>query len=110
MRKVLLAAMALALLGCQSARRGEPVIGPVTFSEKESRGQVLFDRHCHKCHTHGEGGLAPSINDKPLPKFMMRLQTRVGMGAMPSFSREQISEEELDALLEYLVALRRAGR
>ncbi len=106
-------ALVLVLLfaaACGSARRGEPVIGPVSFNEKQERGRALFDRHCHKCHTHGEGGLAPAINDKPLPKFMMRLQTRVGMGAMPSFSRQQISDEELDALLDYLVALRRAGR
>ena len=100
----------LVVAACGSPRRGEPIVGPVSFNDKEQRGQILFDRHCHKCHTHGEGGLAPAINDKPLPKFMIRLQTRLGMGAMPSFSRQQISDEELDALVDYLAALRRAGR
>ena len=108
--KALALFLVLMLAACGSARRGEPIVGPLSLNEKESRGQLLFDRHCHKCHTHGEGGLAPAINDKPLPKFMMRLQTRVGLGTMPSFSRQQISDEELDALLDYLIALRRAGR
>jgi mono/diheme cytochrome c family protein len=62
--------------------------------------------HCHKCHPNGEAGLAPGINDKPLPEFLMKTQVRVGLGAMPSFSREQISDQELDDLIRYLKTLR----
>jgi mono/diheme cytochrome c family protein len=47
-----------------------------------------------------------SINDKPLPEFLMKTQVRVGLGAMPSFSREQISDQELDDVVRFLKALR----
>ena len=110
MKSVLLCAILVFLAGCGSARREEPVVGPISLNEAERRGHAVYQQHCFKCHAGGDGGLGPAINDKPLPKFLMRLQTRAGLGAMPSFSREQISDEELDALLDYLVALRRAGR
>jgi mono/diheme cytochrome c family protein len=109
MSRLLIAAVLASLLGC-SARRGEPVVGPIALDEHLKRGQQLFDQHCYKCHTKGEGGMGPIINDKPLPKFLMRTQVRVGMGTMPNFSKNQISDDELDAILDYLVALRRAGR
>jgi mono/diheme cytochrome c family protein len=99
-----------ALAACGSPRRGEPIIGPLALDTRLERGRQVYQQHCYKCHTQGEGGMGPIINDKPLPKFLMRLQTRVGLGTMPSFSRQQISDEDLDALLDYLVALRRAGK
>jgi mono/diheme cytochrome c family protein len=93
--------------GCYPVRRSEPIVGPMTLNEPTlERGRLLFDRHCYKCHTEGEGGLGPTLNDKPLPKFLMRLQTRVGLGAMPGFTKQQISDEQLDDLLDYIVALR----
>jgi mono/diheme cytochrome c family protein len=103
---VLLASL---LAGCGSPRRSEPVVGPLALDEHLERGRHAFDQHCYKCHTGGEGGMGPIINDKPLPKFLMRLQTRAGIGAMPSFSKDEISDQELEALLDYLVAVRRAS-
>ena len=95
------------IAGCYPVRRAEPIVGPMTLNEPTlERGRLLFDRHCYKCHTEGEGGLGPILNDKPLPKFLMRLQTRVGLGAMPGFRKDQISDDELDDLLNYIVALR----
>jgi mono/diheme cytochrome c family protein len=93
---------------CATARRGEPIAGefrPTTAALKQ--GEALFDRHCNKCHVGGEAGLAPGINDKPLPRFLMHTQVRVGMGAMPSFKEDEISEAELGLILDYLKALRR---
>jgi mono/diheme cytochrome c family protein len=92
--------------GC-SARRGEPIVGPLAISEPAiARGQQVFMRECHQCHPGGEAGLGPAINNKPLPGFLIKFQVRNGLGAMPAFSQNEISPEELDHLVDYLKALR----
>ncbi|HUR27664.1 MAG TPA: cytochrome c, partial [Planctomycetota bacterium] len=94
---VVLAALAAA---CSSARRSETVAGPLNLSDQETlRGAAVFMGSCNKCHPLGEAGLGPALNNKPLPKFMMRLQIRKGLGAMPAFSEKEISDGELDDLL-----------
>ncbi|MEW6160129.1 MAG: cytochrome c [Verrucomicrobiota bacterium] len=106
-----IAGLLVGTLGCRSARRGEPVVGPMTqLNEKAERGRLVFYEHCHTCHPGGEGGLAPALNDKPAPRFLMKTQVRLGLGAMPGFDRHHIPPEELDDLMEYLLALRRHGR
>ena len=96
-----------ALPGCSSPRRSEPVSGPIVLADPDLvQGRMLFDRHCYKCHLQGEGGMSPALNNKPLPKFMVRYQVRLGLGAMPAFSREQLSDEELDSVVEYVSYLR----
>ncbi|MGE5680960.1 MAG: c-type cytochrome [Bacillota bacterium] len=59
------------------------------------------------CHPQGESGLGPALNNKGyVPSFVIKFQIRNGLGVMPSFSKERISPEELDNLIEYLKALR----
>jgi mono/diheme cytochrome c family protein len=72
------------------------------------RGAQEFAQHCYKCHPGGEAGVGPGIIDKPLPKWLMRLQVRAGLGVMPSFPKEAINDQELDELLAYLKALRQS--
>jgi mono/diheme cytochrome c family protein len=97
----------ISLCGC-SARRSEPIAGPLMLSSSDlQRGEIAFDQHCTRCHPGGERGLAPAINNKPLPGFLIKFQVRHGVGAMPAFSEREIPEEELDALVKYLKALRR---
>jgi mono/diheme cytochrome c family protein len=94
---------------CGSGRRSEPLIGPVSLTTPEQRaGELVFFRKCHKCHPMGDAGLGPALNNKPVPDAAIRLQVRTGVGAMPSFNDEQISDQELDALLVYLDTLRAA--
>jgi mono/diheme cytochrome c family protein len=101
------ASVLLALPACYPSRRAEPVVGPMTLADPAlQRGRIVYDRYCYKCHTEGEGGLGPILNDKPLPRFLMKLQVRVGLGFMPAFSSREISDEELDDLVNYIVALR----
>jgi len=96
-------------LGC-SARRSEPLVGPLIVSSPEiGEGRKVFMTHCHQCHPGGEAGLGPAINNKPLPAFAIRTQIRQGFGAMPAFYPDEISDVELDALIAYLKALRRHG-
>jgi mono/diheme cytochrome c family protein len=106
---VALLALVLLATSCGSARRGDPVVGPVGLSPAALRGEQVFMRNCHECHPKGEGGLAPSINDKPLPDFLIKLQVRHGLGAMPEFRPEEISNAELEDLIAYLNALRHEG-
>lgn len=98
--------LAAMLTGC-SARRGEPFYGPLPItSTAVENGQQVFMRECHQCHPGGEAGLGPSINDKPLPGFLIAVQVRRGIGAMPAFSPNEISPQELDNLVLFLKALR----
>ena len=108
--KLALASLLLLAAACSSARRGEPIEGAFHPSrDSVQRGQLVFLNACHKCHPGGEAGLGPALNDKPLPVFLMKFQVRKGLGAMPSFSEKQISDEELDDLMDFVVAYRRHG-
>ena len=102
--------LTLIAAGCASARRSEPIAGPLpeVSSEVES-GRLIFQRNCHACHVHGEAGLGPAINDKPLPAFMIRMQVRNGLGAMPSFAEKDLSPNDLDKVIAYLETLRDHG-
>jgi mono/diheme cytochrome c family protein len=101
----------LVLLGCGTARRGEPVGRPVAIRSSELQsGQKVFLQHCHMCHPGGEGGLGPALNNKPLPAFALRMQVRRGLGVMPKFTDKEIADDELDDLIVYMKALRRSGK
>ena len=89
-------ASAALLAACGSARRGAPLIG-----------ERVFDRHCSQCHPGGESGLGPALNNKPLPRFAMKIQIRNGVGAMPRFSSSEISDDQVSAVTAYLVWLRK---
>ena len=108
-RLLMLASVAFAFItGCLSARRGEPLHGPIQLSNvKAQHGQVVFMRNCQKCHPGGDAGLGPAINNKPLPKFLMKFQVRHGLGAMPSFSKDRIASADLDDLMAYIKQIRK---
>jgi mono/diheme cytochrome c family protein len=106
-----IALLTLALAACGGAKRGEPVAGDFASDEATvRRGELLFDKHCHKCHTGGEASLGPSLNDKPLPEFAMHVQTRAGVGAMPGFTEKQLTDDEVDAITSYLKSLRKHSK
>jgi len=106
-RVVAILSLCLALSACGAPRRSEPLAGPAPLHTASlEHGRLVFDQHCRRCHGPGEGGLGPSMNDIPAPKPLMRLQIRRGLGAMPGFSEQEISDTELDHLLDYIVALR----
>jgi mono/diheme cytochrome c family protein len=106
-RPIILLLFLLVAAGC-SARRSEPVAGPPPVASPElARGEIAFDAHCSHCHPGGEKGLAPALNNKPLPGFLIKFQVRHGLGAMPAFSERELEDEELDALVKYMKALRR---
>jgi mono/diheme cytochrome c family protein len=106
--RILFAAVLIVMAGCGSARRSTPLSDTMQFASAEAAsGEVSFMRTCNQCHPRGEAGLAPGIIDKPLPAFLIRTQVRNGLGAMPAFSRAEITDEQLDAIIAYLGELRR---
>ena len=102
---VLLSGLPATLPGCGSARRDLPA-EETLLATNIAQGEQVFFHYCHQCHPGGQAGVGPALNNKPLPEFLMKFQIRHGLGAMPGFSEETISSQELDQLTAYLIALR----
>lgn len=109
MRSIIAVALVgLLLAACGTARRGEPVAGLLVIpTEKIARGERYYMTYCNKCHPTGESGLGLAINNKPLPATLIKTQVRLGAGAMPSFSKDFLSDEKLDDIIAYLELLRK---
>jgi mono/diheme cytochrome c family protein len=104
----ILITVAIAAAACGARQRGEPEGPPVVpDTAAEARGERLFHQFCYQCHPGGEAGLGPAINDKPLPKLAIRTQIRLGVGAMPSFSRDVLGDDDVGAIIEYLEDMRK---
>jgi mono/diheme cytochrome c family protein len=103
----------LLLSNCGSARRSEPIMGPLAVSSQQlENGRLVFMQNCQKCHPAGEAGEGPSLNNVPAPGGVLRFRVRsraflLGLGRMPSFKEHEISPEQLDDLVVYLKALRK---
>lgn len=97
------------VLACASGRRGEPVAPPIVVDDPiVARGEQVYLRNCEQCHPGGDAGLGPALSNKPLPKGLLATQIRHGMGAMPGFSDESISDADLEALLSYIEVVRKS--
>jgi mono/diheme cytochrome c family protein len=104
---VLAGAVLLVTTSCAPAYRGEARDGPLDLeAPRIAEGRRLFDRHCHQCHPGASAGLGPSVTPSPT---LVRLQVRLGLGAMPAFGRSELSDAELDAVVAYLAALGQRG-
>lgn len=98
----------LTTLSSCSVRRGLPLadaINPLEASLKD--GQVLFNNYCSSCHPNGTSGLGPAMNNKPLPRFLVRFQIRHGLGVMPAFKRDVLEKEEVKKIAAYVKHLRK---
>lgn len=111
MKRLLLVFVAVGLTACLPQRRDAPLVGELTnLTPSEERGGVVYMANCQQCHPGGSEGLGPALNDKLLPGFLIRYQVRHGLGAMPAFGPSEISDADLDALVDYVVRLRRQGQ
>ena len=63
--------------------------------------QFIYDRTCGYCHGHNVG---PIILGRKLPAEVIATFVRHGNGAMPAFKPTEITNEELDALAEWISA------
>jgi hypothetical protein len=93
------------IISC-SSRRSEPVKQRKFISQNEHilNGEKIYMLHCQKCHPAGEAGLGPALNSNPAPQFVKRFQMRHGLGVMPSFSKKEISKDDLKDISKYLKA------
>ena len=108
-RAALVGCAAILCTSCGSARRSEPIKGSVATSDpRVEHGRQLWMMKCDRCHPGGEAGLGPATNDKPLPEFLIATQIRTGLGAMPAFSQQEISDSDVAAIIAYMKAIRRA--
>lgn len=99
----------LLLSNCGTARRGAPMFDPIDLENQAlAQGEKVYMSYCHMCHPGGTAGLGPAINNKPLPGFLIRYQVRHGIGMMPAFKEDVISDKEMDNLVAYLKELRKA--
>ena len=80
-----------------------PEIPQVSLADVDlARGGELYRLNCASCHNwDGKGGAlvnrgnAPPLH--PVPNHQLAEAIRIGPGAMPQFSAEQLDEEELNA-------------
>jgi mono/diheme cytochrome c family protein len=110
MKKIMIVACSLLLflatslfVSCAS-RKSEPVKHKQFVSNKEpiSNGEKVYMIHCQKCHPAGEAGIGPALNSNPAPQFVKRFQMRHGLGVMPSFTKNEISKDDLKDISKYL--------
>lgn len=110
MSRLLFLVLAAGLTACLPQRRDAPLVGELTgLTPGEARGEVVYMRRCQQCHPGGAAGLGPALNSKPLPRLVIEAQVRAGLGAMPAFGPQEISDADLRAVADYVVRLRRQG-
>lgn len=104
--------LALLVLFCGlsscSAPKSAPPAEPLSMPTEElEQGRVSFNQYCATCHPEGMSGVGPAIINKPLPAALIRFQIRNGVGVMPGFDEEVLTDEQVEHIAEYLVYLRK---
>ncbi len=104
--KKFLTIMAVVLMAACSTKLMLPGEGEELVQAKAARnGQEVFMETCNRCHPAGNAGLGPSLINKPIPGFLIKMQVRNGYGVMPAFNEKHLSEEELDNIVKYIKEL-----
>ena len=88
-----------------------PPIPTIAHSDALARGRVVFDNNCEACHgalgtgaTTGYGWIAPALHD--VDPTEIGEAVRFGPGIMPHFDAHLISDNDLDALVAYVMTFR----
>ena len=96
---------ALGLAACDSG--GSSSGGPGTGTPIPRTGEMIFARYCNTCHPGGGRGVGPSLITEDYSEPEMRSIVRHGQKQMPGFGVQIISEDDLNALVDYVKGLRR---
>jgi ubiquinol-cytochrome c reductase cytochrome c subunit len=85
---------------------GPPVPSPRPQDGSVSQGFELFTEHCAGCHqVVAEGGVATGARVPPLDRatpVQVAQAVRIGPYLMPSFSKTDITDRELDSIAAYV--------
>jgi mono/diheme cytochrome c family protein len=113
---IVMAAAALMLGACggggeaegEGTSGGEAVAsyeGAVTSTDLAG-GEQAYTDFCSGCHQDGTGGAgaAPAVHNISWSAARMRQQIREGEDDMPAFNTSVLSDEQLEALMAYLVS------
>jgi mono/diheme cytochrome c family protein len=69
-------------------------------------GKVPYDRTCAGCHgAHGEGEQGPSLIPMTLEYAALLAKVRGGGNEMPALSKNDITDDEVKQVYEYLKSL-----
>src|SRR6476661_7070050 len=71
-----------------------------------SKGQVIFERYCNTCHPGGGRGVGPSLITMHYGADEIKAVVRHGKAQMPGFGEKVISDDDLDALVDYVIGMR----
>jgi mono/diheme cytochrome c family protein len=97
-----------AYFGCAPPARRPNAIPAAQLQDNPrlAEGQRVFMQTCNQCHVGGAAGLGPSLNDKPLPPWLLRFQIRHGLGSMPAFPQRVLSDRQVEDVVTYVRYLR----
>lgn len=96
--------LSAALVACDQA--GSDPGSPTAIAGKPT-GEQIFSRYCNVCHPGGGMGSGPSLIMSRRPESDIRDLVRHGKGRMPGFGESSITEDELNILVDYVLALRK---
>jgi ubiquinol-cytochrome c reductase cytochrome c subunit len=86
---------------------GPPIPTPDPASGDIGTGRELFTEHCSGCHqVVAEGGIMPGAKAPPLDRatpVQIAQAVRIGPYVMPSFPESQISDDQLNSIIAYVL-------
>ena len=101
------ALVAFALDATTTQPSAPPRTAGATVASRES-GQAAFDRTCRVCHgSEARGDSAPRLLPFSRSVDELRATIREGRGQMPPISAQQVSDQDVVGLVEYLRSLSR---
>ena len=93
------------LSACNPGRQDGTAVASNVSDANAPPGKIIYEKHCIGCHPYGKGGIGPNLSKRKLTPEIVRKKVRKGGLIMPSFSEQQISNEELEQLAEFVVSL-----
>ena len=101
-RSMLVCSMAALMSACggsSASGGGDQYVGPIA-SNDTARGQEVFTNVCMACHSGG-----PSLENIGWEAARVRHQVREGSGGMSPLSTTRVSDDDLEAVLAYMVTI-----